>query len=237
MRVSFGILSYNEKDDNHSVRKEAMKNKIFLGSLVLVVLTFIILQYNYTYQMKLASIVLETKMGQAIEKMEDTLQRYKNIADASNTGEKPQLTTAIGIKEAMKEALDKIKSTPLEENPGFTAIEKSIAKKYTPKVADILGNFIGEIDVLMERAKAEYYSFPAAERSKRKFGLGFKYIAMGEDLEKKCDDQFYAELNKMKADLEKNQLSHNLADIAILEYEQQKRTFKKALTNILLNKQ
>lgn len=192
-----------------------MKKKVIIGSLVLVVAIAIIIQAKYAYQMKLASLIVENKIENAVEKT-------------------PEPTPTKSVKDTLNDALNKSQSSPIENSSKFNTAEKSIARKYAPKFAAIKGGFVSEIDGMITKANAEYLLYPAAERDQHKIELGFKYVAKGEALEKKCDVDFYAQLAKLKTDLKNNNLGPSLADTAKLEYEQQKRTAKKALTNKLL---
>ena len=192
-----------------------MKKKILIGGLVLVLAIAIILQSKYAYQMKLASLIVENKIENAVEK-------------------KPEPTPTKSVKATLNDALNKSQSTPIENSSKFNTAEKSIARKYAPKFAAIRGGFVSAIDGMIIQANTEYLAFPAAERDQHKLELGLKYIAKGEDLEKKCDVDFYGQLANLKAELKKNNLGPSLADTAKLEYEQQKRTVKKALTDKLL---
>lgn len=201
-----------------------MRKKILIGSLVLVVVIVIILQANYAYQMKLASLIVENKIEKAVEKIKETAQPTPT----------PSPTPAKSVKATLNDALNKSQSSPIENSSKFNTAEKSIARKYAPKFAAIKGGFVSAIDGMINQANAEYLSYPAAERDQHKLELGFKYMAKGEALEKSCDVNFYAQLARLKTDLKKNNLGPGLADTAKLEYEQQKRTVKKALTDKLL---
>ena len=223
-----------------------MKKKVLIGSLVLVAAIFLIFQVKNANQMKLASLTAENKAEKTAEQVTPVPTNTLEPSPSSTTnptGTASPTSTASptgttnpknSVEKTLNDAVNKSQSAPLENNKKFNTAEKSIAKKYAPRFAAIKGNFVSEIDGMIAQAKAEYLAIPADKRGLSKITLGFKYMAKGDALEKQCDADFNAELNRLKADLKKNQLSPNLANTAKKEYEQQKSTVKKALTNKLL---
>ena len=217
-----------------------MKKKVLIGSLVLVAGIFLILQVKYANQTKLASLAAENKAEKTVQQVTPTptnaVEQTPSITTTPTGTTSPTGTSTpkSGVEKTLNDAVNKSQSAPLENNKKFSTSEKSIAKRYAPKFAAIKGNFVSEIDGMIAQAKAEYAAIPADKRALGKVTLGFKYMAKGDALEKQCDADFYAELNKLKADLKKNKLSPSLANTAKREYLQQKSTVKKALTKKLL---
>lgn len=71
-------------------------------------------------------------------------------------------------------------------------------------VGEIYGlraSFIGQLDGLLEQAKAEYGALSPAEREKQKKSLTNKYIGLAGGLESSCDAQMEAILGRMQKHL------------------------------------
>ncbi len=232
-----------------------MRKRVLLIILTFAILTFALLQLKYAFQMKLLTMVIQTKVEKTVTAIGNSIGGFINKTEASElsssdnsssssssnsnaSNDIPKTNNSAAANnepKSIKETLEKAKTekpkTDLTNNDKFTLTEQEIAKLFTPAFQNMRVSYIDKMESLVDKAKAEYLAIPEAERESNKLSLGFKYMELGEEMEKQCDAEFNEALDLLKSQLQKSGSDMTLADTAKLEYEQQKYDLKKILVD------
>lgn len=91
---------------------------------------------------------------------------------------------------------------------GSTAGPNAPQQTYDAELAAMVGeiyalrsSFVGQLDDLLQQAKAEYAALSPAEREKQKNALASKYISLAGGLESSCDSQMESILSRIQKHL------------------------------------
>lgn len=91
---------------------------------------------------------------------------------------------------------------------GSAASNSASNQTYDAELAAMVGeiyalrsSFIGQLDGLLQQAKAEYSALPPEQREKQKNALASKYIGLAGGLESACDSQMEAILSRIQKHL------------------------------------
>lgn len=97
--------------------------------------------------------------------------------------------------------------TDQQTNPQKNQGEQTYDAELAAMVGEIYGlrtSFVGQLDGLLQQAKAEYGALSAEERQKQKQSLISKYVGLAGGLESSCDAQMEEILGRMQKHLKKN---------------------------------
>ena len=97
------------------------------------------------------------------------------------------------------------------KNDGAEETLDPSSQNYDAELAAIVGeiyalrtSFVGQLDGLLQQAKAEYGALSPEQREKQKNSLASKYIGLAGSLEANCDSQMEAILSRIQKHLKEN---------------------------------
>lgn len=97
------------------------------------------------------------------------------------------------------------------ENDGAEETLDPSSQNYDAELAAMVGEiyalrtfFVGQLDGLLQQAKAEYGALSPEQREKQKNSLASKYIGLAGSLEANCDSQMEAILSRIQKHLKEN---------------------------------
>jgi len=112
------------------------------------------------------------------------------------------------LEEKAQQADTSVAAGPsVETGDAKTALNQS-SQNYDAQLAAMVGeiyalrsSFVGQLDGLLQQAKAEYGALSPEQREKQKSALASKYIGMAGGLESRCDGQMEAILGRIQKHL------------------------------------
>jgi len=133
------------------------------------------------------------------------------------------------------------KQNDKQQEPQQPAVKEEEKKQeYDAELAAMVGeiyalrtSFVGQLDDLLEQAKAEYVALPAEEREKQKMTLAGRYINIAGGLEASCDQQMEDILSRIQAHLQETGGDLSLIDEIRQVYKDEKALKKSYYMSML----
>lgn len=112
------------------------------------------------------------------------------------------------LEEKAQQADASVAAEPSAETGDAKAALNQSSQNYDAQLAAMVGeiyalrsSFVGQLDGLLQQAKAEYGALSPEQREKQKSALASKYIGMAGGLESRCDGQMEAILGRIQKHL------------------------------------
>lgn len=128
----------------------------------------------------------------------------------------------------------------VNKNDGAEAILNGSSQNYDAQLAAMVGeiyalraSFVGQLDGLLQQAKAEYSALSPEQREKQKSSLASKYIGLAGSLEASCDSQMEAILSRIQKHLKETGGDTSLVKEIRRVYENEKALKKSYYMSVM----
>ena len=131
---------------------------------------------------------------------EEVAQKLEALAqEQSSAGDKED-----GVYTQNAEAVGSAENHPSNSSSSSSTTSQNYDAELAAMVGEIYAlraSFIGQLDGLLQQAKAEYSALSPEQREKQKSSLASKYIGLAGNLESSCDSQMEAILSRIQKHL------------------------------------
>ena len=131
---------------------------------------------------------------------EEIAQKLEALAqEQSSAGDKED-----GVYTQNAEAVGSAENHPSNSSSSSSTTSQNYDAELAAMVGEIYAlraSFIGQLDGLLQQAKAEYSALSPEQREKQKSSLASKYIGLAGNLESSCDSQMEAILSRIQKHL------------------------------------
>lgn len=218
------------------------RKKTWIGIIILTIIVFFI--FTNFHKIKFAISMLdvytknakksdlsETERKSNIDTIVDNpLDYIVNADEPVDTPDDDENNPDIDSDIDNKEINDKTVSKNNPANNGKKSVV-TIASKYNKELTNIQNSFQGQLQGLARQAYGEYQSEVMSTTK-----LTNKYMGLGSDLERKCDNLVYSALSNMKRELKSNGHDTSLVEEVKDYYQNFKEVEKDRLFDIAFKK-
>lgn len=218
------------------------KKRTWIGIIILAIIVFFIFTNFHKIKFAISMLDVYTKNAKKSNLSEtegkssiDTIvdNPLDSIVNAGEPMDTPDDENDLDIdnKEINNEKTDdKVVSKNNPANKGKKSVV-TIASKYNKEFTNIQNSFQGQLQGLARQAYGEYQSEVMSTTK-----LTNKYMGLGSDLERKCDNLVYSALSNMKKELKSNGHDTSLVEEVKDYYQNFKEVEKDRLFDIAFKK-
>jgi len=180
-------------------------------------------------------VVTNDNQEEITDDQEETTDDVKKTSeDNINPSDIEQSETVDTVKPSQQVPSPEVNQQPAAMTP--EELESKIITQYSSQFLDLKKKYEGKINNMIEGAKKEYNGLTEEEKKTAKYTMALKYLKKANALEDACDKEFITLLDKMKLELQENNLSTDAVKAAKKQYEDEKSARRKALLQKMMEK-
>ncbi len=180
---------------------------------------------SFITAMKYNDEEIDVQIQKTKETLKTDIDKYfeENIRDFT---EEEEAAIQSGEKSAQKVLAEIILEAPKKEEPNNA---EAIIAKYTSKILDLEGTYVGQIEGLLLTASREYWFSPPEQQTlQNKVKIMTKYVGTINELEASCDKEVESYISSMEKELKAIGADTSVAETARQSYKNEKKLRKAA---------